>query len=67
MNCIRCGVTVVHIRPATHETEYCSDECENGEVTVCAVCCCLVDTDDIVWRGQMPVCTDCEPEGDDCR
>ena len=64
MNCIRCGGDLVYPRP-TNEPEYCSPECENGEVTVCSVCGCLVDTDDIVWRGQMPICTDCEPEGDD--
>ena len=36
----------------------------------CAVCGCWVDIDDIVWRGQfqtIPICTDCEPEGDDGR
>ena len=39
----------------------------------CAICLTWVDIDDIVWRRLnrfdrlIPICTDCEPEGDDCR
>ena len=36
----------------------------------CAVCLRWVDIDDIVWRGlnhNYPICTTCEPEGDDNR
>ena len=68
MKCISCGVEIADTRASTHESEYCSDACENGLVTVCEVCGCLVETDDIVWRGEpadTPICTDCEPEGDE--
>ena len=36
----------------------------------CAVCLGWVDIDDIVLRGSngdIPICVECEPEGDDCR
>ena len=31
MKCIRCGVEIANPRPTTHEPEFCSDVCENGE------------------------------------
>ena len=30
--CIRCGVTIADRKPATHEPEFCSDACEDGEM-----------------------------------
>ena len=69
MKCIRCGVETTGFA-ITHSEDYCSDACEHGDVTVCERCGCLVDTDLIVWRGEpanTPICTDCEPDGDDQR
>ena len=31
MKCIRCGVEISDPRPTTHEPEFCSDACENGD------------------------------------
>ena len=32
MKCIRCGVVIADRHPDTHEPEFCSDACENGEL-----------------------------------
>ena len=46
-------------------------EAKGNTTTVqCANCGAWVDVDDFVWRGRygdVPICTHCEPEGDDCR
>ena len=31
MRCISCGVVIADRHPTTHEPEFCSDECENGD------------------------------------
>ena len=31
MKCIRCGVVISNRHPTTHEPEFCSDACENGD------------------------------------
>ena len=32
MKCIRCGVVIADRHPTTHEPDFCSDACENGEL-----------------------------------
>ena len=67
MKCFRCGGQIADTRRTWNETDFCSDACENGDVTVCELCGYLVDTDNIVSIGDLAICTDCEPEGDDQR
>ena len=31
MTCIRCGVVISDRHTTTHEPEFCSDACENGD------------------------------------
>ena len=56
MKCIRCGVEIADRHPTTHEPEFCSDECENGD-SVAVV---------LAWMDRW-ASDECEPDGDDCR
>ena len=58
--------------PCKVRCDLCDREMHPGRLMemTCAICRGWIDIDEIVWRGPnrtIPICADCEPEGDDCR